>query len=216
MVGGDSSDDDFADVMARYARSCDEMRTVRLNPRKAIPVDQWPAETQLRGSAIVRTQNRKRYTRYVLRVAAENERLASKARRWWAWWEAAQVEPSKAGPAPFVDPRIERALRMAAARRRHQSAAGPAERGGGKKQPKRRKAGGTRRRSDLDVKACAAVATLEEQRVDWRPIDVARLLGVKDTRSLTGTKPSRAGRGRVDRCPMFMRLWSKQKQSKAK
>ena len=108
---------DFADVMALYIRSCDEMRTVRLNPRKAIPVDQWPEETQLGGSGVVHAQDSKRYARYVLRVAAENNRLAAQARLWWKWWEATQVEPSNAGPAPLVSPPIAEALRMAAARR---------------------------------------------------------------------------------------------------
>lgn len=107
----------FADAMARYDRSCDEMRTVRLTPGKVIPVDQWPEETQVRGSAIVRAQDWNRYVRYVLQVATENERLAGQARvwwEWWEWWETTQVDPSKARPAPLVSPRIEAALRTAA------------------------------------------------------------------------------------------------------
>lgn len=82
--------------------------------------------------------------------------------------------------------------------------------------PRRRRAGGTRRRKDLDVRACAAVAALEACRIDWRPQDVARELGLKDVRSLTGTKVGPGGRGRVDRCPAFMRLWAKQKRLNAK
>lgn len=210
MTGGDTPDDDFGAVMARYSRSCDEMRTVHLNPSKAIPVDQWPEEAQLRGSTIVRAQDWKRYARYVLRVAADNERLAEQARRWWAWWELAQVEPSKAGPAPLVDPLIESALLVVSTRRRHESARGLAGTEGEKKKkkPKRRRAGGTRRGNDLDVKACAAADSLEEREVDWRPADIAKVLQLKSVKSLTGTKPGPGGGGKVDRCPKFKARWN--------
>lgn len=214
MTSGNSPGDDVADMLARYARSCDEMRTVCLSPRKAIPVDQWPEETVRRGSATVRAQDWKRYARYLLGVATENERLAAEARKWWAWWEAAQVKPAKAGPAPLVNPRIAGALRAASADRHNPSARGVSDSEERNRKPKRRKAGGTRRRNDLDMKACAAVATLEGKSENWRPIDVARVLGLKDVRSITGTKPDPAGSGRVDRCPGFMRLWSKQKQKR--
>lgn len=111
-------DPDFADAMARYGQSRDAMRTVRLNPRTVIPVDQWRAEPRQRNGVIVRTPDWKRYTEYVLRVAAENERLAEQARRWWTWWEASQVDHDRAGPAPLVLPEIEAALQVAAVHRR--------------------------------------------------------------------------------------------------
>lgn len=116
-----NSEVDYVDAITRYGHSCDEMSTVRLNPRKAIPLDQYPDETQIGVGVITHGKNMKKYVRYVLRVATENERLAAQARVWWSWWEKAQVEPSKAGPAPLVSPPIEEALRIAAARRSAES-----------------------------------------------------------------------------------------------
>lgn len=113
----DPEEVDFADAMARYSQSCDDVRTLRLNPLKATPFEQRPEETQIRGGAIFHRRDPKSYVRYLLRIAAENERTAMQARTWWAWWERAQVEPLKAGPAPLVSSRIEAALRMAATRR---------------------------------------------------------------------------------------------------
>jgi hypothetical protein len=110
---------DFAEALERYGRSCDEMRTLRVNPLKATPLDQWSGEMRRRGSAIDRIQQE--YARYVLRIADENERHADQARTWWAWWEKTQVEPSKAGPAPLVSPSIEVALRVAARQRAAES-----------------------------------------------------------------------------------------------
>jgi hypothetical protein len=106
---------DFAEALERYGRSCDEMRTLRVNPLKATPLDQWSGEMRRRGSAIDRIQQE--YARYVLRIADENERHADQARTWWAWWEKTQLEPSKAGPEPLVSPDIELALRIAAKQR---------------------------------------------------------------------------------------------------
>ncbi|HEX5050415.1 MAG TPA: hypothetical protein VFZ65_01455 [Planctomycetota bacterium] len=112
----------LADAMTRYSHSRDDMQTMLLNPIKAIPFDNYPEETQLGRGVITRGKNVKNYVRYLLRVAAENERLVQQARLWWAWWEKAQVDPSKAGPAPLVSSRIEVVLRMAA---QHRGTGGP-------------------------------------------------------------------------------------------
>ena len=114
---GPPEDSNFAEAMARYHLSCDELRTLRINPRKAIPIGQYPEELVISGAAIFRRFNEKKYAQYVSRVAAQNERFIRQAQLWWTWWEKTQTDPSKAGPMPLVSSRLEAALRIAAAQR---------------------------------------------------------------------------------------------------
>jgi hypothetical protein len=118
----------YADSMARYRRSCDEMRTVRLAPLKAIPWDNWPIEVQAQGAAIIHGKDPKRYAIYLHGLAVESERLVAQAKLWWTWWEESQVAPSKAGPEPLVSPVIADVLRLASRRRAAETAVVPASR----------------------------------------------------------------------------------------
>lgn len=125
--GGDQTEQsdsaNFSYAMARYARSCDELSTLRIHPAKAMPFDQCPEETQVRAGVITRDRDVKKYVRYLLGVAADNEMLAEQARQWWNWWEATRAGKSDAGPEPLVSQRIGAALRTAAARREAESTA---------------------------------------------------------------------------------------------
>jgi hypothetical protein len=206
--------EEFAEVMRLYAQSLAEVSRCRLNPRKAIPLDQWCQWSRLPGGDRERIREQRRYIRYVRGVTAENQRIAEQAKAWWNWWELQLRDPVKAGVQPLVDPPLQEALNWASRARLNEEPARPAARAGQAGQRARRKAGGTRRRSDLDLKAVAAVQALKQIGVNWRPCDVARELGIKDTRSLTGTKQGKNGSGRVDRCPAFMKLWQEQKRAR--
>jgi hypothetical protein len=120
-VPAGSDEDDFADAMSRYLHSCDDLRALRINPAKAIPWGQWPEDTKLANGVITRAKDRTKYVRYVLRVAAKNERSVEQARSWSAWWEQLQVDPSKIVPAPIALTRIAAQLRMEAIRRREET-----------------------------------------------------------------------------------------------
>lgn len=120
---GDGEKIDFVDALARLSRSCDEMRTVRLNPRTTIPIDQYPKTPHMRAGTIVNEFDEQQYARYAIQVATDNERFVAQARQWWAWWELLQVKPAAAGPEPLVLPEIREALGVAARRRKAEFAA---------------------------------------------------------------------------------------------
>jgi hypothetical protein len=203
--------EEFAEVVRLYSCSLSEVVRLRLNPRKGIPLDQWCNWGRLRGGDGERIRKQRQYIRYLRGVVAENERIAEQAKAWWSWWESHQKDPVKAGVQPLVDPHLHEAL-ICASRARALEVPARLPASAGQKRPRaRRKAGGTRRRTDLDLKANAAVDALEQRGVDWRPCDVARELGIKNPRSLTGMKDGKDGRSRVERCPQFMRRWQKKK-----
>ena len=85
-----------------------------------------------------------------------------------------------------------------------------------RRKPSRRKAGGTKRGYDLDIKACAAANSLEEEGVDWMPKDIAERLklGKSGYQSLMGTKPGPGGVERIDRCPKWKDRWLKNQARK--
>ncbi len=200
-------------ALQKYSRSCDEARRLGFNPKKAIPIEQWPEDERLERGGVVRGKNMERYIRYLHTVASENERLAAQATAWWQWWEKARYKASKAGFEPQIAPELLGALKASAARRLDKLEGLRASAGAPAEKPRRRKAGGTRRRSNIDLKAIAAVQALLQRGENWRPCDVARELGMKSPGSLTGTKPGKGGSGRVARCPMFMKLWQEQKRA---
>lgn len=199
-------------ALQNYSRSCDEARRLGFNPKKAVPIEQWPEDERLERGGVVRGKNMERYIRYLHTVASENERLAAQATAWWQWWEKARYKASKAGFEPQIAPELLGALKVSAARRLDKLEGLRASAVELVEKPRRRKAGGTRRQGDLDLKAVAAVRALQQHVVNWHPCDVARELRIKNSRSLTGTKPGKGGSGRVDRCPAFMKLWQEQKR----
>jgi hypothetical protein len=222
-----STAETFANAMARYARSCDEARLLCINPRKAIPADEWPAERRLVHGALVTGQDWQRYSRYLHSIADENEKLASQARLWWAWWEHSQARPSKAGPEPLISGDVKAALRFAAAGRGsdHQKRVrGAITRAAGDAAPKRRNPNAPTREAidsvavgyltallesakesgDYYVPGRTEIATAVSKQLNHR-IHVASLFGKENH-----------GSERVYRYPQFAELWKKvQKQSQA-